>query len=407
MDLEISAASLEDGSSGEDHPALTFNDQDSYMSNIHHGADSYMRAENWLPDVADFTFASRIISLSRDEAKAITQYRDEVKLRAAARNQDAAEQCEDASVLSSVLFSPDYLNEMYDFIMDDWPQDSQTAAAHRHLMCVQHALDQAIREFAPKGAFVKLSIRSPKDSALNMTSTRQLIRSLLAGSTQELGSAAATNEDICAMCNACAQVLRCHDGSHALRLLLESDRVYKDLVAHELLLPEGEDFNLKLIVREWDDAINGDWEFRAFVVDGKLTCVTQYNDFVFDARISANKEVIRAMIYECWQAVRPNIKSKNYCIDFAVLPDLSSTLIVEVNAVLPPIAGSGLFDWQDPVDMKIIRSGGADDAAFEFRVREIEVLPESTRQIHPPLVKFIQSLRDEATQQPSRRCVVC
>jgi hypothetical protein len=52
----------------------------------------------------------------------------------------------------------------------------------------------------------------------------------------------------------------------------------------------------------------------------------------------------------------------DYCIDFAVNPDLSQVWIVEINAFLPPLAGSGLFGMHVSADRDLITNG-----PFTFR----------------------------------------
>jgi hypothetical protein len=56
---------------------------------------------------------------------------------------------------------------------------------------------------------------------------------------------------------------------------VNSQRAYDDLARAELLQGgNAETFDMKLIVRRWHE-INVEWEFRAWVYDGKLTACTQ------------------------------------------------------------------------------------------------------------------------------------
>lgn len=398
------------------------------MTRKFHTANSYARAENWLQDVEAYTFRTRVLPLTRAQGKAITRYREEVKLRAAVRDQERLADGEDtgphmaggewAGASNATLHSPEFLDEMYAFIMQDWQQDPETLDWHKALMEIQEQLDEAIAHF-DSGAFVKLSIRSPKDATLNLTRTRVAIRAALEKSTLEPGTPAAASEEVTILNQVCADMLRCVNGEQALRLLIESDRAHTDLQCHELFLESGEEFNLKLIVREWCDKVDADWEFRGFVVNGVLTSVTQYNDFVFDPRMAEGKDTIRALITECWDAVKESIyqHSENYSIDFAVTPDLSSVLIVEVNDFLPPLAGSGLFDWHNEEDRKIVEGDTHKEGdVFEFRVREGHLGGleqaikgqelETVRTIHPPLREFMRQVREENAPGGST-CVVC
>lgn len=205
------------------------------------------------------------------------------------------------------------------------------------------------------------------------------------------------NTEIIAVNQAAFEANRVTNGQQALRLLLESDRVYTDIMTHKLYLEKDESFNLQLAVREWCDEIDPDWEFRLFVVDQHTTALTIYNDFFYDENIVIHKAKIEAMILECWSAVKNNIHRNVslYCIDFALVPDLTRIFIIEVNAFQPPIAGSGLFVYANESDRKRLEKG-----PFSFRVREtplndFEQKTEQghTRSLHPPLVKFIRKLQ--------------
>jgi hypothetical protein len=45
-------------------------------------------------------------------------------------------------------------------------------------------------------------------------------------------------------------------------------------------------------------------------------------------------------IQNVWDAAEPHISFPDYCIDFAVTPDLTRCYIVEINAALPPLSGT-------------------------------------------------------------------
>jgi len=88
----------------------------------------------------------------------------------------------------------------------------------------------------PKGAFVRLGSRSPKDSWLGHR-----------------------------------EGFRCTSGTYALKLLCDSERIYDDL---HLVLGNG--YTPHLVVREWLE-IQPWQEFRAFYKNRKLVGISQYN----------------------------------------------------------------------------------------------------------------------------------
>lgn len=74
------------------------------------------------------------------------------------------------------------------------------------------------------------------------------------------------------------------------------------------------------------------------------------------------RDQILAKIHSVWDKIHGKIPIQNYCVDFAVQPDCSQCWIVEVNAFLPPLAGSGLFQMHVAADRDIIYNG-----PFTFR----------------------------------------
>lgn len=387
--------------------------RETYFQRKHHSPEAYSRIENWLPDVKSQTFSTHICRLTRGQADAIIKYRDETKLRAAMRKMVADEK--GLGPIPEPLTDPAFLDEMADFIRSDWAKSpsAEVRGWQASLVAVESVLDAAVRNIGKgKGAFVKLSIRSPKDAALHTSSTREAIRQALASSVHTLPKDGKSTpdmvlEDLKIVSSACQDTLRARDGAAALRLLLESDRAHTDLMNHILYLEDGEKFNLCLAVREWDDRLDPDFEFRLFVVGGQPTALTQYNDFVFDKRMVKGKKAIERSIMGMWDRVKAKIhkKSKDYCIDFAVQPDdFSKALIIEVNNFQPPLAGSGMFEYADEGDRKLLQQG-----PFSFRIRESpleshEIMTQAgIRTLHEPILDLIRTERMKKINPSSNR----
>jgi len=55
----------------------------------------------------------------------------------------------------------------------------------------------------------------------------------------------------------------------------------------------------------------------------------------------------------------------DYVVDFAIDPHSDKIWIVEINNP-PPVAGQGCFNWENEIDLKIIRG----ELPFEFRILE-------------------------------------
>ena len=147
-----------------------------------------------------------------------------------------------------------------------------------------HAMNASLQEIIERcggGIFVRLSTRSPKDSALSSQQMKTLLRESIASSTiQNPDSNEAKTEDLNAFTNACcwsvlpflshfvfllshvAQIfsppliitnrsLRVETAEQATDLLLHSNRVFEDLVRCELALDDESKWKMDLVVRKW------------------------------------------------------------------------------------------------------------------------------------------------------------
>jgi len=136
---------------------------------------------------------------------------------------------------------------------------------------------------------------------------------------------------------------------------------------------------MNLIVRRWDPTIEPTLEFRAFVVNRKLTACTQYYQLCYVEKISKNYELIKQLIWDYFETqVKHRVKTDTYTIDFAISPDLSTHIffilietdlfrpeslkVIEINHP-PPTAGTSLFDWNNPTDRDVVSNG-----PYELRV---------------------------------------
>lgn len=366
--LAQSASSLLDNNTTARAPTKK---RDSFLQRKHHSPAAYSRIENWLPDVQDFSFKTEFLSLSAAAAEAILTYRDETKLRATHRDHERAGKTPPGC---ASIDDPVFLDEMYAFIQKDWGKEKDLIFHTKlaSLQKLQAALEAAVKRIDQgHGVFIKLSVRSPKDAALTMSRTHANVRKCVRASTLELAKGQPTpetvKEDFTILNKVSAEALRVRDGAYALRLLLESDRVNMDLMAHRLYLKEDESFNLRIAVREWCPEVNPEWEFRLFVVKEIPTALTVYDMTVFDSQIVIHEKAIEALIMNTWRSVsgRVHKHSHSYCIDFAVTPDAKTAFIIEVNDFLPPVAGSGLFEYTTPKDRALLEKG-----PFSFRVRK-------------------------------------
>jgi len=165
------------------------------------------------------------------------------------------------------------------------------------------------------------------------------------------------------------QALKCRSGRDAMELLLRSERVYLDILQHELFSKEGSKsggFNLDVHVSVFEQDFDPALEFRGFVSKNKRTALTAYSPWVYDERIIKGKSSILSRIQGVWDEAHASLELEDYSVDFCLSPDLKMCWIVEVNAFLPPLAGCGLFDYNLKSDRELMIQGKGE---FEFRIR--------------------------------------
>jgi len=228
-------------------------------------------------------------------------------------------------------------------------------------------LDAAIVRVGHKGGvFVKLSTRSPKDSGIFGNNMKSILleeyRKLIVG--KNLTEEQIHICDITAYTRTSSYTLRVVNGKEAARLLLRSQRVFTDISF--ALLAGGDKFDLQVVFREWCPEILPEWEFRAFVWNKHLTCCTQYYSDCYVPEMAAKKDLVAVRIQQFIQTeILPKLPPQLHTltVDLALSPDLSQVWLVEIGNP-PPVAGTGLYDWDLEKDRKII----TENKEFDLRI---------------------------------------
>jgi hypothetical protein len=226
------------------------------------------------------------------------------------------------------------------------------------LECLEKRLDDAIRtDFGSDGAFMRLCGRSPKDGEplcrekLRAQYTDQLLK------TKSKYTALARTP-----------YLRVTSGEEAMSLLLTSERVFTDCddwmrvscrsrcLSSPLTQPyvsqAGEPE--QVVFRRWEPELSLDYEFRAFVCQGALTAITQYDHYAQYPHLLPLKAQIEAKIKSKWAQIHPLVGVTSYCVDFVYLPEKGEAEVIELSPFLP-ITGPALFNWKQ--DEAQLRSG--------------------------------------------------
>lgn len=162
----------------------------------------------------------------------------------------------------------------------------------------------------------------------------------------------------------CYGLLRVTSAEEALGLLLNSSRVMQD-ICHTLdTLDKGAtDWKMTIVVREFDDEVRLEREFRTFVVAGEVTAISQYDDQLMYTFAATHKEKIVAAIKQCLAIAKPILQalSANLGVvaDFLVVPSMDHEApwharIIELNP-FGPMTGASLFTWTG--DRRLLQGG--------------------------------------------------
>eukprot|EP00475_Leptophrys_vorax_P004825 TRINITY_DN12888_c0_g1_i1.p1 TRINITY_DN12888_c0_g1~~TRINITY_DN12888_c0_g1_i1.p1 ORF type:complete len:436 (-),score=127.95 TRINITY_DN12888_c0_g1_i1:1064-2371(-) len=359
--------------------------------------DDPMRIESWYGWIKEYTFPTHWFSLSLEEVQALVKFRDAVRLTKAMAMQNNNK--------SGPIKDEDRPDDL------EWSQVQYLEAEHLNILLNLAAkIDKCIDELycngheddgkhSEKPAFVRLSTRSPKDSALTSKKIKDELRYHLQevmsrDDWKDLTLEEKENLDLECFTKCQSFALKIENGTEALNLLGNSQRVFKDL--QMCMLTQGtENLDIQMIVRKWQ-AINPTWEFRAFVgPSGELTGCAQYYKKCFVPEIARHKDELEKLILLFFSKVKDKIPLHKYTIDFVVDPKRfmssseedrqESIQIVELNH-FPPVAGTSLFEWESEHDRKIIAFG-----PFEFRVH-LKPLEQPYKEIPEHLQKFIKTV---------------
>ncbi len=212
-----------------------------------------------------------------------------------------------------------------------------------------------------KGAFIKLSTRSPKDSPMAFEKAH---RAYLA-SLSSLGENPTVNDKLNLLSTIVGESLKVTTGEEAVKLLISSDRVGEDL---EYALEKGDEEFMKvihLVVREWVNVPQ--WaEFRGFVSGSRLNALGQYNYLVRFPVLKDKVSRIKTDLERFHASIQERITMERYIIDFVWTED--NMYLIEFNTFSEERMFStttGLWDWESPADREQMIKG-----PLTLRIRE-------------------------------------
>jgi hypothetical protein len=208
-------------------PKLTGYDEENLQKFEKNIRELYM--EEWYEDLKEFTFKTKIIQITKEDAVTIMKCHERFKKTG------------EYKILKEEL---ETLKELFSNV------------------------EAGLKEFNNQ-AFLKMSSRSPKDVMNEKFDS--LVKSEI--SKNQIND---ENETCFAILRAACFLLQVKNTMEVVDLLIRSERVNSDFKS-EMTRKE---FKISLILREWVD-IHPDMEFRGFFYQGNFTCLSQYNYTVY------------------------------------------------------------------------------------------------------------------------------
>ena len=314
------------------------------------GSEHKLRSENlafdidvWYPSLKDFTFLTEFIPFTKREALAILNYQ-----HYAFNERKNKFSKEDVEVLLS-------LQKRIQKVLNS------------------NFSSKRGKRKGTEGAFLRLCGRSPKDAEpfnrtkllQNYTKSLDEIRKNSEKDYQNLHFQLDDHyKDINNRLRATSKVqwLKVTSSEDAMSLLLTSERVFADL--HDWLEwgePE------QIVLREWDDQITMEYEFRAFIHKNKLNAISQYDHYCIYPSLFPLQEIIKEKIIEMWERVHEKVGVESYVMDFIFYPNNQSVKVIEISPFLR-CTGAACFNWVNDKDVM-------ENGPLEFRLN-INIHPQ-------------------------------
>ena len=138
-------------------------------------------------------------------------------------------------------------------------------------------------------------------------------------------------------------ILIVKNGKDALNLLLTSIRNHEDI--SDWLEYGGKE---QIVLREWNNELTLDNEFRTFIYNNKITAISQYDHYGTFPYIIKEKEKIENLIHIFWEKeVKNRINYPFYIVDFAYIN--GKIIFIELSPFFPT-TGECLFNWNSDIN---------------------------------------------------------
>ncbi|OHT00027.1 hypothetical protein TRFO_33411 [Tritrichomonas foetus] len=350
--------------------------------------DDYV--ENWYPLVKDITFPTDFIRLSFQEVKILYT---KVRMN---------------------LITRGYLSKTHqNSFLDENEEDEMI------FQNLKNRIQKKLNEIGYSEFFARLGSRSYKDASSRSVLSRQRFINLLQNEYknyilknlddeidfQTEGESViddiSTIQDFAIISHCEIQSLKCQNVEDLFDLLINSNRICKDL--SEDLPKMNQDSELTLCVRKWDNLNDDRLEFRVFIYHDHITAISQYDYRCFyDIVYSYHNEIKKAIVDFVSQEIIPKIKSSNlfrdkgaYVVDVGCIVNEEKETVEKVQVIefnrFHDTTGAALFEWRYDIDLLIGKTSNEDIA---FRIVCPSDITEKMSNIHIP--EEMLELKNEA-----------
>ena len=278
----------------------------------------------WYPLVKDITFKSYFIPLEREEGQVIFKY-----------------------YKSKIVL---------------------TYSEYKILESLEKKIDTVIQNnenLKKNGAFIRLIDRSPKDGdPYNNEKVIEEYKSNLEKLSKELNKDINDNNLRRASMDK-THMLIVRNGKEALNLLLTSERNHIDI--NDWIENGGKQ---QIVLREWNNELSLDYEFRVFIYNNRITAISQYDLYGLFPHLIEEKEKIKKLIHDFWEKeVKNKIKFPFYIVDFGYIN--GKIIFIELSPFLPT-TGGGLYHWN--YDLNELENGEGNIRIREQELENLDVL---------------------------------
>lgn len=131
----------------------------------------------------------------------------------------------------------------------------------------------------------------------------------------------------------------CHTVEDVLGNLIISPQVIQSLLVE----------NCNIIMRKWNNNINNNNEFRVFILDKKIKCISQQKLEPIDIKLEQN--IIINNICQMWEKLSKQIDYNDCTIDCYIHNNIA--YVIEINSGGAwSTAGSALFCWKEIINLE-------------------------------------------------------